>query len=91
MILSDHYWQAVKHGKTPILLGTSGDRPPQQGYGLPPLTTMMAAQSSSPATSTNHGNGQHAEASNQAASPPDECAAAKHQRTATHLASGLPS
>ena len=92
MILSDHYWQAVKHGKTPILLGTSGDRPPQLGYGLPPLTTMMAAQSSSPATSTNHGNGQHAEDGSQAFSPPpDESAAAEHQRTATHLASGLPS
>jgi hypothetical protein len=90
MVLFDHYWQAVKHGKTPILLGTSGDRPPQLGYDLPPLTTMMAAQSS-PATSASHGNGQHAEVGNQAASPPDEFAAAKHQRTATHLASGLPS
>ena len=90
MVLSDLYWQAIKHGKTPILLSTSGDRPPQLGYALPPLTAMMAAQSS-PATSTSHGNGQHAEVDNQPASPPDESAAAEHQRTATHLASGLPS
>ena len=90
MVLSDLYWQAAKNGNVPVVIDSSGHRV-EQVVDAHPLPATGSAERPSDMMSAGHGNGQHAEDIRQASSPPDESAAAEHQRTATHLASGLPS
>jgi hypothetical protein len=90
MVMSDLYWEAAKNGKAPVVIDSSGDRV-EQVVDAHPLFTTGSTERPSDMMNAGHGNGQHAEDGRQASSPPDESAAAEHQRTATHLASGLPS
>jgi len=90
MVMSDLYWQAAKNGNVPVVIDSSGHRV-EQVVDAHPLPATGSAERPSDMMSAAHSNGQHAEDGRPASSPPDESAAAEHQRTATHLASGLPS